>query len=213
MKKSIVCFSDTHSLENNVIFPDGDILICAGDFTNIGKLPDVTKFAKNVGKLPHKYKIIIAGNHDFCFENELTNTSRKILEDNGFIYLKDSEVIIDDIKFYGSPYQPFFCHWAFNILSEYEREKIWDKIPIDTNVLITHSPPYGILDKTLHGDNTGCKPLKNRIDKLKDLKLNIFGHIHEQYGMIREENIRYINCSICNRNYEPINKPIKVEVC
>ena len=113
MKTKIVCISDTHHKHSKVIIPDGDVLVHAGDCTNMGSLNDLRDFAKWLDRLPHQNKICIAGNHDFCFQNELAK-SRKILE-NSCTYLHGESAVIDGLKFYGFPWQPRFGHWAFNV--------------------------------------------------------------------------------------------------
>ena len=172
----IVTIADTHGLHNQLKnIPDGDILIHAGDLTNIGEIDDVIKFNEFLGKLPHRKKIVVAGNHDFCFEKE--PGTRDLL--TNAIYLEDSEVTIGGIKFYGSPWTPRFGNWAFMLFRCGEQLKYrWDLIPNDTDILITHGPPLGILDTVLPRDeNVGCELLIKKVQKVKP-KYHIFGYIH-----------------------------------
>jgi Icc-related predicted phosphoesterase len=124
-------------------------------------------------------------------------------------YLCDEELIIDGIKFYGTPYQPIFYHWAFNLDEENLKEK-WAKIPSDTDVLLTHCPPKGILDSGF-----GSESLLLKINELK-LKLHVFGHIHNPYGVtgktINGNNTIFANASVVNQQYLPVNKPIIVNI-
>lgn len=204
----IVCIADTHSLHDQVNIPDGDVLVHAGDLTNAGSTKDVIKFNSWIGKLPHKHKIIIAGNHDRCFEHSL---STKAILTNA-IYLQDSAITIDNILFWGSPWQPMFYSWAFNLPRGRELAKKWNQIPYTTDVLITHGPPVGILDQTTKGDHVGCVDLKDRISNLHNIKLHVFGHIHNAYGKKKEGRVQYVNASICTEKYDPINEPIVVDI-
>lgn len=204
----IVCISDTHSRHKKIKVTDGDILVHAGDMSGRGEEWEIKNFNKWLGELPHKHKIVIAGNHDFYFEN-LPKTARKLI--TNAIYLEDEELVIDGIKLYGSPWQPFFYNWAFNIRRG-KLFRVWERIPDDVNVLITHGPPYKILDLTEDKREVGCEELLARIDNLKKLKLHIFGHIHEGYGKVKRGNTLFVNASSCNLNYEPINPPIVVNI-
>jgi len=206
----IVCIADTHKMHNKIEIPDGDILVFAGDMCGGGGLASVGKFNKWLKQFSHKHKIVIAGNHDRCFENEARHIAQAMI--NNAIYLEDSEVVIDGIKFYGSPWQPCFLNWAFNLRRGEALAKKWAMIPDDVNVLITHGPPYEILDKTDEGVITGCEDLLTRVKELSELKYHIFGHIHEGYGIEEKFGIKFINASICTSKYEPINKPIVLEL-
>jgi Icc-related predicted phosphoesterase len=204
----IVCISDTHHLENHMKekIPEGDVLVHSGDFTNVGSKEDVVAFNNWIGKLPHKYKIVIAGNHDWLLYNK--KNARKFL--TNCIYLEDEETIIDGKIFYGSPWTPIFFCWAF-MGTERELKEKWDNIPDHTDVLITHGPPYGILDRNIEGYYTGSKALIEKVLELKP-KLHIFGHIHESYGVKRNDFTCFVNASTCNRSYVPVNKPIVVDI-
>lgn len=203
----IVCISDTHTA--TVPIPDGDILLHAGDFTNVGAASDVIAFSNWMQSLPHKHKIAIAGNHDFCFGSpdhyRFTEDGRPHIQ--GFTYLEDESIVVEGLKIYGSPWQPKFCNWAFNLSSSELKDK-WEEIPDDTDILITHGPPHGVMDKCNNdGSRAGCKHLATRIRDL-DLKLHLFGHIHEGYG---RQGI-HVNASIMTLSYHPVNLPIVVDL-
>jgi len=210
----IVCISDTHSLEPIKRFPKGDILIIAGDICNTGSLVDVIKFNSFLNSLNYKYKILVAGNHDVIFEKNKLLALNFL---NNIVYLQDSEYILNNLKIYGSPWQPEFCNWAFNLPRGEKLKEKWDMIPIDTDILITHGPPYGILDKIKeNSDNLGCRELLKAVEKIKP-KLHVFGHIHGGYGIQEKiwkngNKTIFVNASICNEKYKPINKPIEVEL-
>lgn len=198
-----VAISDTHSMYRGLIIPAGDVLLHAGDITGRGKTKEIHEFNDWLGTLPHKHKIVIAGNHDWCFYyNE--QECREIL--TNAIYLQDESVTIDGVKFYGSPWQPEFCNWAFNLPRGQKLKEKWDMIPDDTDVLITHGPAYMKLDYC-EGGNVGCEELAKAVLRVKP-EVHLFGHIHEGYGMSLEDGITYINASVCTGAYKPTNKPI-----
>ena len=206
-KLKIVAISDTHNRHSQLEVPDGDILIHAGDITSKGDLRDVRRFNNFLGDLPHKHKIVIAGNHDFCFEREPQAAQKEL---TNCIYLQDSEVVIEGIKFYGSPWQPWFFDWAFNLQRGEEIRRKWELIPSDTDVLITHGPPLNHGDKVSSGSAVGCEDLLNKIMEVKP-RYHIFGHIHEDYGISKNENTTFINASTCTLSYKPENPPIVFE--
>lgn len=223
--------SDIHNKQNGLKMPEADVLVCAGDLTGSGTYHELKQVASWFYDLRHKYKhrISICGNHDFCFEDNRKYESRRLLEDSGVIYLQDSEVYIDGIKFYGMPWTPYFFGWAFNgirpggSLSQTNDPSMYPYfppmsfktllIPKDTDVLITHGPPAGILDK-VWGKHVGCEDLRERITKLPNLKLNVFGHLHEQYGRYYDTKtgILYVNASVVDFQYKLSNQPVIVEV-
>lgn len=207
----IVCISDTHNHEISV--PDGDLLIHAGDLTMGGTLPEVVAAIDWLDSLPHKWKVFIAGNHDFLFERDPV-VARSIYNSKDLIYLEDEFTNIQGFKIYGSPYQPWFFDWAFN-LERYDGslQRKWSMIPDNTNILITHGPPKGILDRVKRGENVGCYDLMSRIENLRHLKLFVCGHIHEGYGQVEYHNgVKFVNASNCNLGYDPVNLPIVVNL-
>ncbi|HKX84397.1 MAG TPA: metallophosphatase domain-containing protein, partial [Pyrinomonadaceae bacterium] len=141
----IVCISDTHNCNEQIAVPEGDILIHSGDATIKGTDQEVIEFIRWFSRLPHKHKIFVAGNHDWFFELD-NNYARRLLADSNITYLQDSSTQIDDLKLYGSPWQPRFFDWAFNLDRGYELAEKWKLIPNDIDILITHGPPNGILD-------------------------------------------------------------------
>ncbi|WP_372371198.1 metallophosphatase domain-containing protein [Candidatus Uabimicrobium sp. HlEnr_7] len=206
-KIKIVAISDTHNRRPQVTIPDGDILIHAGDITSKGALRDVRRFNNYLGELPHKHKIVIAGNHDFCFEREREAAQKEL---SNAIYLQDSEIVIEGIKFYGSPWQPWFFDWAFNLQRGEEIREKWQLIPNDTNVLITHGPPLGYGDTVANGNKVGCEDLLNKVIEIKP-RYHIFGHIHEAYGITKNDHTTFVNASICTLEYKPTNQPTQIE--
>jgi len=207
----LVCFSDSHG-HANLSIPDGDVLIFAGDYSaGRGSIQETLKFGQFIESLPHKHKIIVAGNHDFPIQKDVSVV--KLFIPNA-IYLQDNEVVIENIKFYGSPYSPEFGHWAFNLPRGKHLHDKWAQIPDDTNVLITHGPPHGILDEVSYsGDRVGCWDLLDRANKLANLKCHLFGHIHEQSNQIAKVRNRiFANVSICDDNYNVIHNPVVIDL-
>ena len=211
----LVCMSDTHGLIPKCKIPDGDVLIHSGDFMNTGiNVIEIIRFNNWFSLLPHKHKIIVPGNHDVYFER-LYSYARSFL-DKDIKVLIDEEYKINNIKFYGSPWQPAFNNWAFNLpRNGHELEEKWDMIPLDADVLITHSPPYGILDTiTQKSKPQGCKKLYKKIMNDLKLRLHVFGHIHGSGSKIVEikqvdgTKISFINSAICTEAYKPTNKPV-----
>lgn len=204
----IVCISDTHRKEQSVNLPDADILIHAGDF-DINNEWHFDKLLYWFNELSEKYKHVIwvAGNHDFYFQGMFNEEIQRKLPRN-VRYLMNSMAIVDGIKIWGSPYSPQFNDWAFMGHLE-ELNKIWSTIPLDTDIVITHAPPFGINDQ-VRGISQGCPALRNRIKKIKP-KYHIHGHIHEGYGIYRDENTAYINASFLDEFYAMFNEPVVID--
>lgn len=214
-KMKICAISDTHGLIPKLPIPEGDILIHAGDCTNRGLLSEIDNFLRWFDSIPgFKYKIFIAGNHDWGFQDYSLECEELLKNYPNIIYLQDSQVIIEGIKIYGSPWQPEFHQWAFNLPRGERLVEKWNLIPKDTNILVTHSPAHGIGDFVPYngGENVGCKDLLDKIYNLDNLKLHISGHIHYSYGQMIKNNVISVNASLCTERYECINKPIIIEI-
>ncbi len=211
---NITFISDTHSKHNqlNSHLHGGDTIIHSGDMSSMGNKHEIENFLKWFDKLNYKYKIFIAGNHDWGFQDHPEQVKELLNEYPDVIYLEDEFVIIEDVKIYGTPWQPWFMSWAFNLPRKSEILKgKWDKIPKNVDILITHTPPYGILDKVNgRGENLGCELLLNTVNDVKP-KICVFGHIHSGNGYIRNDDTHFINASILNEEYIYNFKPITVE--
>jgi len=217
----IVAISDTHKMHHQMHnpIPDGDVLIHAGD-NDIVEMEDLVKFLAWFNSMPHKYKILIAGNHDFMFEDHYNEAMLGLQNFSDVIYLQDSGTTISkegerNLNVWGSPWQPWFHNWAFNIREESDRKKIWDKIPDDTDILITHGPPANHGDVTQYGVPTGCNALLEAIKRVKP-NAHIFGHIHEGYGITMEGETICANAAICSFKagfrMVPDNAPLEFEI-
>ena len=207
----LVFLSDTHCKHKEIKVPDADCLIFCGDMSYRGNLLEIEEFSDFLRNLPHRHKIVIAGNHDFSFEDERKNQAEELIKSSGAEYLNDSGTQIDEIKFWGSPIQPYFFDWAFNRERGEKIKKHWDLIPLGTDVLITHGPPKGILDRIKTGEEVGCEELLKKVLEVKP-KIHAFGHIHESYGMFHQNGTVYINASNLNLRYQYANPPIEWEL-
>ena len=192
----IVAIADTHGICPSL--PEGDVLIHAGDGTMLGTLEEANTLDDWFGSLDFEHIIYVPGNHDFSFEQSAILRNALVLHSMG--------IMIDGVKFWGSPYAPIFGAWAF-MRSEGSLEYIWQMIPHDTDILITHGPPYGILDKTLDGRNVGSTTLRGWVDTFKP-SVHLFGHIHEAFGMISLDKTFFGNVSIVSEYCQYVNKPL-----
>ena len=211
------CISDLHGY-----YPElegGDLLIVAGDLTAMDDYKGYCIFNEWMIKNSRIYSkcIVIAGNHD----NGLLPGRFNVENLPHVIYLCDSGTVFEGMKIWGSPWTKTFLGMnpkckAFTVDTENELIDKFEAIPINTDILITHSPPYGILDKTIRGENVGSKYLYNWLKYCGRPKIHVFGHIHEAYG--REEvfdtynyqMMQSVNASLVNERYEPVNKPIRI---
>jgi Icc-related predicted phosphoesterase len=205
-----IVISDTHGQHNLLKFPKADGIIHAGDVTGNGTEKEVIDFISWFGQLDFEHKIFIAGNHDFYFENAASESIQNLIPPN-IHYLNDSGCSINGIQFWGSPISPWFFDWAFNRHRGSEIKAHWDKILIHTDVLITHGPAFGILDKTFRGEAVGCRDLLDKVNEIKP-KFHICGHIHEAYGEVKMGKTHFINASVLNLNYQLTNAPILIEI-
>lgn len=204
----IVCLSDTHSLHSQIQVPEGDILLHAGDLTRRGHLQELEEAARWLRSLPHQEKILIAGNHDFCLQQQ-PEKARDLLQ--GLTYLKDSFCHCQGLKIYGSPWQPWFHDWAFNLRRGEPLREVWARIPEDSQIVITHGPPQGILDRCYDGREVGCQDLLERLQVVRP-RLHLFGHIHEAYGQRKVGETLYVNASTCSLHYKPIQAPVVIDM-
>jgi len=186
--------------------PTGDVLIHTGDITYRGKKSEVEDFLQWLQQLPFSHKIFIAGNHDFYFERAPQAEIQSIIPP-GIIYLNDSGVSIGGVSIWGSPVTPKFFNWAFNRTRGEAIRRHWKRIPEGTQLLVTHGPPFGILDQIGNDEHVGCKDLLHAVQSIRP-QVHLFGHIHESYGTTKSFGLRFINASLVNENYDLVNKPI-----
>lgn len=225
----LTILSDTHTKHGLIPLtdlPGGDILIHAGDIMNSGynknDIHDFCTWFSNIKGYTDKF--FIAGNHDRLFELEPEEVKGYLKDYPMIDYLQDELVTMyfdgpnrdlpeDNIHIYGLPHTPEFYSWAFNVpRSSHEMQEIMNNIPDRTDILITHGPPYGILDtiSPRSYQALGCEVLRDRVKQVRP-KLHIFGHIHGGRGIEYVDGILFINASVLNEQYEYINKPITLD--
>ena len=195
----ILHLSDTHSKHHELRnLPPADIIIHSGDISFAGSENEVMDFIEWFGALPYKYKLFIAGNHDDC----LFGATLDGLPQNCF-YLCNSSVTIQGVKFYGLP-----MFMADAMSGDYDTNI--QKIPFDTNVLITHQPPYSVLDNSAN-INYGDPNLLHKVLQTKP-KYHLFGHIHKAYGIEKSEHTTFVNAAMLSEDYQIINEPILLKI-
>jgi Icc-related predicted phosphoesterase len=219
MKKRITFISDSHTKHDklNGFLPGGDILIHSGDLTSRGYITEIENFMKWYDKINnYDTKVFIAGNHDFGFQDDNEKVKGLVTGYKTIDYLQDELMMVGEeyegmVNIWGSPWQPEFYNWAFNLPRGEKIKEKWDMIPINTDILITHGPPMGKLDYVPYNNiNVGCEELMKRVEEIKP-KIHVFGHIHEGYGYVFDGNTHFINAAVLNGRYEFRNKPITVD--
>lgn len=217
---TIVAFSDTHGLhaEMDHAIPEGDVLIHAGDFCRGGMMDEVRQFAAWLGKLPHRHKLVTPGNHDRPVEEDEPGC-RALFDEQGIQLLIGETTVIEGFQFYGAPFTPTFGNWHFMRARGAEIRAVWEAIPEDADVVITHGPAYGHGDRTIpwRADpprHAGCFELLARLRVIQP-NLHIFGHIHEDYGATISDELpstRFLNVSTCTASYHPENAPMRIQL-
>lgn len=208
----IVCISDVHGKWNKINIPKCDLLISAGDYSFRGEDHMVRDFHKWLNKQPAEHVISVQGNHEYAVEKNFQKYKDMALKECPRVhFIYHEQVEIEGVKIFGSSYTPEFCNWAYNVPRGPELASLWAQIPDNTNVLVTHGPPAGILDVVYHSngvtprDRVGCHDLMDRINELRELKLHVFGHIHGSAGETYFNGVKYINAAICDEMYLPSN--------
>jgi len=210
------------------------ILVHAGDFTDVGKPKDIEKFCKWLVEIRPRFKatVVIAGNHDISLDEEFYNSEdnnwqrfghqekcdskamKQMLKNSCTHYLENESAEIAGLKFYGSPYSPWFYDWAFNRNRHLQCHNDWQQIPTDTDVLITHGPPLGHNDQCVPSmEHFGDADLLDWIEEYKPM-LSISGHLHESYGVTTNGNTVFLNASSLNVKYDfsRPNMPMVIDV-
>ncbi|MGB5684682.1 MAG: metallophosphatase domain-containing protein [Candidatus Electrothrix sp.] len=194
----VAIFSDTHTSHWKIKIPAADILIFAGDMTHCRTDREVVDFNDFLRSLPHKHKVVVAGNHDHRLTDDPEKAQALLSEAR---YLQDEAVVIEGITLYGAPWNPLFndhaCD-AFSLPRGKVLKKKWDMIPQDIDILVTHTPPSGILDRSGPVSH-GCTDLAAAVATLKP-KYHIFGHIHNRHGAVKHGETWYINGNVQGKN-------------
>lgn len=207
----IDCISDLHGCKP--VLQGGDLLIVAGDLTARDTTSQFIDFYDWLDDQKYKFKIYIGGNHDgilFCKPHEGSRLGN-------IQYLCDSECEFEGYKIWGSPWTPTFYDWHFMKDRGAPIREKWDLIPEDTDILITHGPPYGILDQVTISSRgrgqekfAGCEELREALFRIKP-KLHVFGHIHSQGGKkVDLVSSICVNAAIMDEDYNPVNKPVRI---
>ena len=186
----IVAVADTHLYHGDLVVPDGDVFVHAGDLCRGGDLRELGIAAAWLQSLPHAVKIVVAGNHDRALQTSPAAAITVLGE--GVTYLQDAGTCIDGVRFWGSPWQPAYHDWAFNLPRGAALAERWAWIPEGTDVLITHGPPFGIGDAISVRDRHGCADLLARVEAIRP-KLHLFGHIHTDGGLWRKGETVFAN--------------------
>lgn len=237
----IDCISDLHGFYPKL--EGGDLLIIAGDLTARDTYPEYEVLFEWLRRAPYKRIVLIAGNHDGLLQEENVDDENyppviaNLMHFTKMSYLSDSGMEFEGLKIWGSPWTPPFCDWHFMLPEEKLKEK-YDMIPFDTDILITHGPPMGILDTNREGIRCGSVELRKSIERIGP-KYAIFGHIHEAYGeghigsfsiaettlisdqlgnpelspmTLVKHRTTCLNVSHCDRDYNPVNPPIRIKL-
>jgi predicted phosphohydrolase len=199
-----VVISDTHSHHHELTLPAGDTIIHAGDISEMGTISEVKDFLEWFAALDFKHKIFIGGNHDIYLDEFAPDFSAMLPPE--VTYLRNNGCTIEGIKCWGSPVSPDLIGWAFG---KYRSEMAahWRYMPEEIDILITHTPPYGILDQSSSRVSLGCPHLLTKVQQIQP-KYHIFGHIHAGYGEMMIEDTVFINASIMDTYRGPVNFPL-----
>ena len=203
-----IVLSDTHGYHRCLTLTAGDVLIHAGDITARGEREEVIDFLDWMAGLDYKHKIFIGGNHDFFLDRQPT-AFRKLLPP-GLIYLNHRGYDIGRLRLWGAPASPDFEGWAFGKSRE-AMENYWHHLPANIDILVTHTPPSGILDRSSAGHSLGCTALLQKVQEIEP-RYHLFGHIHASYGTLRIGETTFINASILDSRLGPVNAPIDFDI-
>ena len=226
--------SDTHTLHKRLNLPGGDLCCFTGDYMGSGyvvqEMMDFIDWLVEHVSPKYKYVVLVAGNHDRLLEAYPDYQVKDMFgrKDN-IIYIKDETVELDfgekgKLKISGTPFQPFFCSWAFNVKDSDKLQFIFDNVvEEDIDILLTHCPVFSILDQTHEPkpyfnstgeEHLGSIELYNVLQsRQKPPRYHCFGHIHGDGGKhVKIGETTYINASICNEAYKPVNSIVTLEI-
>lgn len=215
----VLLLSDTHVIADKIpisSYPEVDIVVHAGDFSMKGRAKEVKAFLSWYQTIKAKHKVFICGNHETALDRnhkEFEKSTRELLfakQYSDLIYLENLTGEVMGIKIFGSPYSPEFYGWGFPTPDDaYKLYK--EKITDDTDIVLIHGPPYGILDKCVDGTLAGCKILEKRLKECSP-GMCVFGHIHEAYGIVEKNGTLFVNASNSDFHYDFTQKPIFVDI-
>lgn len=221
--KKIVCSSDCHGLLDRIDVPRGDVLVLAGDVcpnfvvSRRRALEDADRqvgwlaaFDAFVGSLGFRHVLLVAGNHDWCFQLRPVEARAAL---RAITYVEDALVEVEGLRLWGSPWQPEFCDWAFNLPRDGpELRGKWEEIPDGLDLLVTHGPPHGLLDRPDgDGPHVGDALLLERVRAARP-RHHVFGHIHGSPGTVRDGATTFHNVTLCDEGYAPVHAPTVIEL-
>jgi len=191
--------SDTHTMHGWLQVPEVDMVIFSGDCSNPSNPylnePEVRNFIEWYASLPIKYKIFVAGNHDTSIEKKLVTPAD--FTSNGIVYLENASTSIEGLNIWGTPVTPAFGYgWAWNRGRD-KMDKLWKSIPNNTDVVVSHGPPKGVLDLSYNRANDlefcGCSAMKKHMLRLQP-KAVLFGHIHNFQDITNAGTMKVYGC-------------------
>lgn len=208
-----VCLSDTHNQHESINVPEGDVLVHCGDCTNHGSLAELRAFLTWFAGHGHRHKILLPGNHDMLLDQpyyekfwadwshakEDVGEVLEFCQENNIQLLIDEGVEVEGVRVYGSPRVPSYASWqtAFDCMTEEDISGYFKRIPSypDVDVLLTHSPPFGILDRETFGNNGGCRKLLGEVVGRVKPQYHVFGHVHTDWGGTMKGETRFVNAA------------------
>jgi Icc-related predicted phosphoesterase len=206
MINKITCISDTHGKHWDIKTEGGDLLILAGDY-EILTIEDLRDFRSWLNKQQYRYRVLVMGNHDFLFSKQPVEFLRNQFTNCHILY--NDAIIVDGIKIWGSPMSPKFLNWAY-MASEFDLSEIYSKIPKDTDIIISHSPPHAILDSLPDGKHVVSYALQGILKKINP-KLFVCGHIHGAADDYFNGKTLFVNASVLDEKYQLVNEPYNLD--
>jgi Icc-related predicted phosphoesterase len=200
----IVCLADTHELHRELIVPPGDLLLHAGDFTFFSQRRSmIDDFNDWLGELPHRHKVVVYGNHEFGFESDSGLRSRL----SNAVVLVNEAAKIEGVTIWGSPVTPM-NGGVFGLSRAEDRARLYSQIPPETQILLTHTPPFGVLDGQQHA---GCPELRSAVIRLRP-RLHVFGHVHNGYGTLPTKHTMFVNAALFGEHGDLDKQPIVLDL-
>lgn len=203
----LVLISDTHELHRELDVPDGDILIHCGDISMMSRsLAAIEDFDDWLGGLPHKVKLLVPGNHEFALEDP----GRRGIITNATMLVNESLTVMG-LRIWGSPTTPL-VDGAFGVISDRDRARLYEQIPKDTNIVVTHGPPYGVLDQAPASEyHAGCHQLLTAMQRVKP-RLHVFGHAHGCFGIMDTPETLFANVALLGLDGSLSNPPVVLQM-
>ena len=202
----VAAISDTHGRENWTI-PPCDVFVHAGDITGCGSLQETAAFAAKLRERMQspdgpEYAVIVPGNHDACFEL-LPEPTLTLFGPRVHVLLNES-IVLNGIRFFGSPWTPPFMRWPF-MADEQRLTALYEVMPGEVDVLVTHGPPLGILDPGWRTAHAGSTALAEAV-RVRRIQHHVFGHLHAGGGcMVQQERTVFSNVAACDDAYQLVN--------